>query len=129
MKNIIWLFSAIIMMVCGIQNISDSKVKAGSLVSVGKSVLPLGDNDPIIMRSHVRNTGGYPIAGAAVSLILTGTSIPQYTGTTNSSGDYTFDAVDQGAYTFRIAASGYNTKNVGLTLTENHERTDTLVTN
>jgi hypothetical protein len=129
MKNIMWIFSAIIMMVCGIQNISDSKVKAGNLVSVGKSVMAVSDEDPVAMRSHVRTSGGLAIASASVSLTPSGTSTPLYTGTTDASGDYDFTSVNQGNYVFTIARTGYLTKNVNVSLSANTVRTDTLLTN
>lgn len=85
------------------------------------------EDEPIIMLSRVRTSGGYPISGATVSLKLVGTSTPQYSGTTNSSGEFTFDSVAQGNYQYKIEATDYYTKNVNLNLTANLTRTDTLI--
>jgi hypothetical protein len=124
MKKIISVIFAIAVAFFGIQ---DNTQLNGTLGKAGKLGKSFSEDEPIIMHSRVRTTAGLPISGATVSLRLNGTSNPQYSGTTNSSGEYTFDSVAQGGYHYKITATGYTTKNVGLTLTTNITRTDTLI--
>lgn len=124
MKKIISVIFAIAVAFFGMQDNTQLNGTLGKASQLGKSFC---EDEPIIMHSRVRTTAGLPIAGATVSLRLNGTSNPQYSGTTNSSGEYTFDSVAQGVYHYKITATGYDTKNVGLTLTANITRTDTLI--
>ena len=126
MKKIVSVIFAITLAFAGMQSNTDI---AGKISKANQVVKPLCDDEPIVMRSHVRNSGGFPISGATVSLKLVGTDEPQYSGTTDSNGDYTFDEVVQGNYHYKITASGYYTKNVSLGLHVNTERTDTLIAN
>jgi hypothetical protein len=123
-KKIISVIFAIAVAFFGMQ---DNTQLTGGLEKAGKIGKSFTEDEPIIMHSRVRTTAGAPIAGATVSLKLVGTSIPQYSGTTNSSGEYTFDSVAQGSYQYKIEAVDYYTKNVSLTLNANLTRTDTLI--
>lgn len=127
MYKIISFLAALIIAFTGIQQPVHT---AGGIAKKGGTFAKsLGDDDPIVMRSHVRTGGGLPIAGASVTLTATGTSLPQYSGLTDSSGDFTWDQVAQGNYSYRISKNGYQNKSVNLSLTSNTERTDTLVAN
>lgn len=124
MKQIISAIIAIAITIVGVQTNMQSVYGNGKAGGIGK---PLCEDEPIVMHTHVKNSGGYPVSGAAVSLKLVGTSNPQYSGTTDSNGDFTFSMVAQGGYQYKISASGYVIKNIPLNLTTNIERTDTLV--
>jgi len=85
------------------------------------------DDEPIIMRGHVKNTSGQAIASASVTLTASGQSSPAYSTTTDSYGAYYFGSVAQGSYNLKLSASGYVTKNIGLNANVNITRTDTLL--
>ncbi|MEO5644260.1 MAG: carboxypeptidase-like regulatory domain-containing protein [Bacteroidia bacterium] len=124
MKKIISTFIAIAITIVGVQT------NMQTVYSIGKGggfVKQLGEDDPIIMHTHVKDSDGYPVSGATVSLKPVGASVPLYSGTTDSNGDFTFDEVIQGSYQYKTTATGYITKNVGLNLTVNTSRTDTLI--
>jgi hypothetical protein len=121
------IISAIIAIAIAFFGMQENTQLNGGLEKAGKFGKCFSEDEPIIMHSRVRTPAGLPIAGATVSLKLIGTSIPQYSGTTNSSGNYTFDSVAQGNYQYKIEATDYYTKYVGLNLTANLTRTDTLI--
>ncbi len=85
------------------------------------------DDDPIVMRGHVRNISGNPISNAGVTLTLSGASTPEYSTTTNSQGEYSFPEVCPNNYMLKLTASGYVTKSIPLDLQVNTERSDTLI--
>lgn len=125
MKKIISVIFAIAVAFLGMQN--NTQLPGGFENTTAKICKSFSEDEPIIMHSRVRTTGGFPVAGATVSLKLVGTSTPQYSGTTNSSGEFTFDSVVQGNYQYKIESPDYYTKNVNLGLTTNLTRTDTLI--
>lgn len=86
-----------------------------------------GDEDPVIMRGHVKNTSGQGIANASVSITAAGQSTPVQSTTTGTDGGYIFLDVAQGTYDLKFTASGYVTKTVTLNVQANINRTDTLI--
>lgn len=90
-------------------------------------IQPCVDEEPIIMRSRVKTTGGAALAGVTVSLTKPGMSTPAYSGFSDENGECVFDSVAVGQYRFTLAKTGYQTKNVDLNLTINTNRTDTLL--
>ena len=125
MKKIISVIFAITLAFLGMQN--NMHIPSGNLNSAGKFLHSFCDDEPIVMRSHVRTSGGLAISSASLTLTPSGTSTPKYSGTTDSNGNYTFDAVTQGDYQYQITASGYYTKTVSLGLHADTDRTDTLI--
>ncbi len=117
------------MLIGGFQK-SNTHVKSQGVDLASQIVKPFCDDEPIVMHAHVRAPGGGSgVSGANVSLTLAGTSLPQYSGTTDGSGDFTFDSVVQGTYHYKIVATGYVTKTANLSLHANTDRTDTLTAN
>lgn len=93
-----------------------------------KVVLPHdGEDDPVWMHGHVKNTSGGAIAYADVTLTLSGTTTAAYSTQTDSSGYYSFATVAQGLYRLDISAHNYVTKQVNVTLTSDVGRVDTLI--
>jgi hypothetical protein len=126
MKTVIWVAYAIIIMVAGINHDNKSVMKEDPSAAC-RIVQPFCDDLPVPVHSHVHNSGGTPISGASVTLTLQGTSTPQYSGTTNSSGDCNFSSVNQGNYTYKVSATGYQEKTANLSLHVETYRDDTLV--
>jgi hypothetical protein len=85
------------------------------------------EDDPIVMRGHVRNIAGNPLSGVTVTLTLSGNSTPEHSTSTDSQGEYVFPEVCPNSYVLKLAKSGYVTKNIPLDLQVNTERTDTLI--
>src|SRR4051794_13099342 len=113
MKKIIWLFLSVIIMIGGIQTNTPTFNTQG-VGAAGKIAKSLGDDDPIVIHSHVHTSGGIAISGASVSMKLSGTSIPQYSGSTDSNGDCTFSTVAPGTYQYKVSKTGYYDKIVTL---------------
>lgn len=86
------------------------------------------EEDPIIIRGHVKNSNGSVIAGASANLFIPGQDTAIRTVTSNTDGQYTMSGLSSGDYYLKISAAGYVTKTVNILLTVNTERTDTLVT-
>jgi hypothetical protein len=126
MKNIMKFIYAIGLMI-GAVSTFNTNVQFVNSNSAGKFLHPFCEDLPIVMHSHVKTMAGTPISGASVALKLDGTSTPQYTGTTDSNGDYTFDSVAQGSYHYKVGATGYYDKIVALSLHVNTDRTDSLI--
>lgn len=82
------------------------------------------DEDPIIVRGHVKNQIGLPIMGASIKLKKNGAVA--YQATTNSLGAYHMSGVQAGSYVMYIGATGYQTKVVSLNITSEVVRVDTL---
>lgn len=91
-------------------------------------VPPCPDDEPILMRTRVKDTDGGAISGVYVTLTKPGLSTPSYSGTTDSNGDCQFNSVIVGPYTLGLSKTGYIPKSIGLNLTVNTYRNDTLLT-
>ena len=86
------------------------------------------EDEPIVIRGHVKNTSGGNIIGASANLFVAGTSTSIRSTTTDSNGQFSMSALSSGSYVLKLAASGYQNKDVNITLTtSNITRTDTLM--
>ncbi|MBV9495001.1 MAG: carboxypeptidase regulatory-like domain-containing protein, partial [Acidobacteria bacterium] len=64
---------------------------------------------------------GTPISGALVELISNGNVVASTS--TNASGQYSFPTVQQGSYSVRFSATGFNTATLATTITANQAQT------
>ncbi|MGL4598864.1 MAG: carboxypeptidase-like regulatory domain-containing protein [Bacteroidia bacterium] len=85
------------------------------------------EEEPIILRGHIRGTGGIVVPFGQVVLKKLGQSIPSHTATSDSNGDYTIAGIEAGVYKLGITASGYQPKVVTVTIVDDLERSDTLI--
>lgn len=124
---IVFLFSTV--MAAGISSCTKNNVPlpAAGSNSAADVVKPDRDETPSI-RGHIKNTGGGAIASASAELFVSGQSTPAYSATTASDGSYAMTNIVKGSYTLKLSASGYVTKNIGITLNADTVREDTLVT-
>jgi protocatechuate 3,4-dioxygenase beta subunit len=83
------------------------------------------DDEPIIVRGHVRNQSGTAITGAAVKLRKNG--VVTYQTTTDNTGFYKMTGVQAGDYVLQLSATGYVTKAINLSISAEINRTDTLI--
>lgn len=87
---------------------------------------PTRDDEPIILRGHIKRPHGIAITNGTVGLIQAGQSVPFVTVNTDSDGAYTVDQLAPGNYTLRLSAPDHITKDVSLNAQVNVTRTDTL---
>lgn len=85
------------------------------------------EEDPLVIRGHVKNTNGSAISGATVDLVTSSQNTLVRSTTTGTDGQYIMSGLDSNNYSLKISATGYAGKIVGIILTTNIERTDTLV--
>ncbi len=85
------------------------------------------EEEPIILRGHVRGAGGIAVPFGQVVLKKLGQATPSHTATTDSNGDYTIVGIQAGVYKLGITASGYQPKLVTVTIVNELERSDTLI--
>jgi hypothetical protein len=83
------------------------------------------DEDPIIVRGHIKNQSGVVISGASVRLVKSGVVVKQTT--TNTSGAYLMGGVAADTYELHLSATGYVTKVINLPVSQETVRTDTLI--
>lgn len=96
MSGIVILLSA-----NNVQNIGTIVTSAAEI----SRVIPDGEDEPIIVRGHVRNELGSPIENATVKLKQGGAVIHQ--AYTNDLGYYSISDVMPGTYQLNISADGY----------------------
>lgn len=126
MTNIIKVVSVIVFLFGAFhQTTSSSKTCANVSTCFTGAVSRECDDEPIVVRGHVRTLAGSPIDGASVKLKQGG--VVMYQTTTNSSGAYYMDAVTSGNYVLHLSADGYITKTVDLSITSEVVRVDTLI--
>lgn len=126
MRIIFWIASGLVMALAQAET-SKMQLPALPIDAVCTTENLSCEDDPIVMRGHVRNISGNPISNAGVTLTLSGGSTPEYSTSTNSQGEYVFPEVCPNGYTLKLTASGYVTKNIPLDLQMNTERSDTLI--
>lgn len=125
MKIVFWVISGIIML--GGMRSSNSNTTANAVSTISQYFVTDSDEDPIVMRGHVRNQSGLAISGASVALKKPGQSQPSYSTTTDASGDYIMTGIQADTYNLGISATGYYPKVVGIVISSEIERTDTLI--
>ena len=104
-------------------SVTETSAKAASCFT--GVVSPECDDEPIVVRGHVRTVTGSPINGASVKLKQGG--VVKYQTTTNSSGEYCMGGVTSGNYVLHLSATGYVTKTVDLSISSEVVRIDTLI--
>lgn len=94
--------------------------------SSSSTAQPTRDDEPIILRGHIKRPHGIAISNGTIGLIQAGQSIPFVTVSTDSDGAYTVDQLAPGNYTLRLSAPDHVTKDVSLNAQADITRTDTL---
>lgn len=124
MKTILWIASGIILLLGSteVQNLSKMMTVDAPVVAPDDRE----DDEPIVVRGHVRDDLGVPIEGVSVSLRIGGAVV--YQSYTNSSGFYKMTGVESGNYALRFEAADYTPKQVSLYIGSETVRTDTLYT-
>jgi hypothetical protein len=126
MNTVIKIVSVIVLLGGALQQTaltSDNCAKAATCFT--GVVSPECDEEPIIVRGHVRTVNGSPINAASVKLKQGG--VVKYQTTTTSSGEYCMGGVTSGTYVLQLSASGYVTKNIDLSISSEVVRIDTLI--
>ncbi|HTF04387.1 MAG TPA: carboxypeptidase-like regulatory domain-containing protein [Bacteroidia bacterium] len=127
MNFILYAICGVALMLSGITSTNNNNNNVSDAMSAAsKQVLTICEDDPIIMRGHVRTGAGQAIVGASVGLVKPGQTLPTYSTTSDSQGDYTLLPIP-GSYTLKISATGYLPKSVPVVFTVDTERTDTLI--
>jgi hypothetical protein len=126
MKMMLWIISGMII-ILGAADAANPSVVTNAASEFSR-VVPsvLDDEDPIIVRGHVRNSAGLPVVGGSVKLKKNG--VVTYQATTNSSGAYLMSGVVAGNYVLQLSATGYQTKAIDLSISSEVIRIDTLLT-
>jgi hypothetical protein len=125
--NTIIKIASVCVLFCGTlqQTISISQKCANGATCFTGVVSPECDEEPIIVRGHVRTVTGSPINGATVKLRQGG--VVKFQTSTNSSGEYCMGGVTSGNYVLQLSATGYITKTVDLSISSEVVRIDTLI--
>jgi hypothetical protein len=128
MNGILYAICGIVIILGGMSSTNNNNVTSKAMSATGEQIsqVLVDEDDPIIMRGHVKNQAGQPVVGASVGLVKPGQTLPTYSTTSDSDGDYTLLPVP-GSYTLNISATGYLPKSVPVVFTVNTERTDTLI--
>lgn len=124
MNNAIKFISGAVIILGTIQQLSIQTKVTADAAAKGVTVM-VGEEDPIIVRGHVRNQSGTAIANASVKLKKNGVVVKQTT--TNTSGQYIMGGVAADTYVLHLSADGYVTKTIDLAVSQEVVRIDTLI--
>ena len=125
MSNLLKVLGVVVFFFGALQQVNLNPDSANTASDCCRLVSPECDDDPIIVRGHVVNLSAAPISGASVKLKQGG--VVKHQTTTNGSGEYCMDGVEEGNYVMQLSAEHYVTKNINLSISSETVRTDTLI--